>query len=503
MTDYDYIVVGAGSAGITAATRLTDSPNTRVLLLEAGGDDQIESVTIPAMWPTNLGGPLDWNYSSVPQKHAANTSYPWPRGKLLGGSSSLNACIWLRGDPSNFRSWVADGAVGWDYEDVLPFFKRIETTTGRDPEYRGTDGPLCVEPVAERHPVSVAMVNAAQEIGFKHNDDFNSVTTTGVGRFDLSMIDGRRQSTAVAYLRPALGRPNLTVIPHATARRVLFDGLRATGVEYEVAGQVQEATAAREIVLSGGAIGSPQLLMLSGVGPAEHLAELGIPLVRDLPVGDNLHDHILSGVTYRSKGPLPPTPSNWGDSSALYGSSYAKDEPDTQLLFIQLPFLPPHLPGPDHGYTVGVGLMKPRSRGSLRLRDTNPHTDPLLDPQYLADPVDVAILVEGLRKARELGESTSMEALRDTEVYPGPHAVTDEELAEFLTIGSGTYYHPAGTCRMGALDDESAVVDPKLRVRGIQGLRVADASVMPSVVSTNTNATSIMIGERVADFLQR
>jgi choline dehydrogenase len=502
VTSVDYVVVGAGSAGCAVASRLTEDPDVSVLLVEAGGDDDRgDAITNVAAWPMNLGTAVDWCLTTVPQPATSGAQHPWPRGKIIGGTSSVNAAIWLRGHAANFASWEAQGAAGWGYDDVLPIFRRMESAPGRDPRYRGDSGPMRVAPASERHPLSVAFLAAASEVGLPRSEDLNAEQQTGAAWFDLTIADGLRQSTAVAYLRPAQDRPNLTVHTDATVHRLILEGSRCVGVVYERGGEQITVRAEREVVLSAGVIGSPQLLLLSGVGPADHLRAVGIEVQHDLPgVGTNLQDHVLTGVTYESTVPLPPTPSNHGDCCVVLSSTLAGPEPDLQLLCIDIPFLPPHLPPPPHGYTIGVGLMKPHSRGTVRLADADPRTPPLIDPQYLSDPRDVQVLLEGLAWARELGGASSLESLRARETHPGPDAHTEDGLRHFLTLAAGSYWHPAGSCPMGNGPD--SVVDPKLRVHGLDGLRVADASVMPSIVSANTNPATVMIGERAADFLR-
>lgn len=500
MSSYTHIVVGAGSAGCAAASRLSENPEARVLLIEAGGSDQVDTVQIPTAWPANWATPTDWDYHTEAQPTLGGAPVPWARGKVLGGSSSINGMIYLRGHGSNYDRWAGAGATGWAADDVLPFFKKMETATG-DPRYRGSEGPLRPAAVANPHPLTLAYLDGAAATGHEAIADFNAGDHFGANLHELTIADGRRQSSAAAYLGLARGRTNLTVLTDAHVHRLTFDGTRCTGVEFEKDGALKEAKANGEVILSAGAIGSPQLLMLSGVGPADQLSSLGIPVVADLPgVGENLHDHLLVGVTYEASGPLPPSTNNHGESSAALSSGLkGPDIADLQFLFILVPFHPPTLAPVEHGYTIGVGLMSPDSRGSIRLRSTDPHQAPIIDPRYLTEPRDVDILLHGLARARELGASSPLAPFRGREVYPGETVGDEQSLRAFIARASSTYYHPVGTCRIG--DDPLAVVDTELRVRGIDGLRVADASVMPEVPDANTNAASIMIGERVAAFV--
>jgi choline dehydrogenase len=497
MNTYDYVVVGAGSAGAVAAARLSEDPTVRVLLLEAGESDDIDRVRTPAAWPGNWGTSTDWNYITAPQEHT-NNPQRWPRGKVLGGSSSINGMIWLRGWKSDFEHWVSQGAAGWSYEDVLPFFMRSEAVAGARKPGRGTAGPIKVGTASAPHPVTVAALDGALEVGHAPVDDFNVPEPVGAGLHEMSIHEGLRQSTAVGYLRPAMARPSLTVLTGARVDKLLFDGKHCVGVAYTVDGVTTTVAAYREVILCAGAVGSPQLLMLSGIGPGKDLTALGIEVIADLPgVGANLQDHLMAGVTYEASRPMPESINNHGEASVLLRSSPAALEPDLQLLFILAPFHPDTLAPVENGYTINVALLKPQSRGSITLASSDPSVAPIIDPRYLSARGDVDVLVKGLRYAREVGESGSLAAWRQREVHPGKEVLGNDALRQFVGVASDTYYHPVGTCRIGM--DPMAVVDPALRVHGVTGLRVADASVMPSL-AINTNATTVMIGERVADF---
>ncbi|MER5793387.1 GMC family oxidoreductase N-terminal domain-containing protein [Streptomyces sp. NPDC001980] len=504
-SEFDYIVVGAGTAGCVLAARLSEESGARVLLLEAGGREPLEAMAVPPAWPTLLGTAADWADTTVPQT-TAGLAVPWPRGRGLGGSSSINAMNFLRGHRSGYDAWAAAGATGWGYDDLLPYFKRSENLTGvpgRDPAVRGMDGPLRVAPAAERHPLAEAGLAAAVQAGHTEVRDIACGLAEGFGWGDLNIVDGRRQDAAAAYLRPVLDRPNLHVVTGALVHRVLLDGDRCTGVEYVADGGTVVAHCAGEVVLSAGAVGSPQVLMLSGIGPRDHLARVGIDPVVDLPgVGAGLWDHPLSGIVYRAARPVPPAVNNHGEVQGLIRSGPQVAGPDLHIQFVDVPLREDSLPGPGmgQGYTLMVGLMMPFSRGTVRLATGTPGAPPLLDPRYYSDRRDLDAMVSGLRTAREIGDAPALADWRGEEALPGPAVRDDEQLAAYLRRNLRSYSHYAGTCRTGT--DEAAVVDPALRVRGVGGLRVADASVMPASISANTNATVYAVAERAADLLR-
>ncbi|WP_329458771.1 GMC family oxidoreductase [Streptomyces sp. NBC_01497] len=505
MAGYDYVVVGAGTAGCVLAARLSEDPAARVLLLEAGGASVPEAVSVPSVWLSLQGTAVDWADVSAVQASTCDT-VPLPRGRTLGGSSAINAMVFTRGHRSSYDAWTAGGAEGWGYDDLLPYLRRTESAPGRDPALRGTSGPLTVAPAPERHPLAAAGLRAAYEVGAPAADDINSGEEEGFGWADLNIVDGRRQSAADAYLIPVIGRSNLDVVTGALAHRVRVEGGRCTGVTFSLGDEIHTADCDGEVVLCAGTAGSAHLLMLSGIGPADHLRTRGVEVVLDLPgVGANLHDHPRSTVVVGSPRPVPPGVNNHAEVIGLIASALSPGTPDLQFQVLDVPYhspgLPPSLPVPGQAYSVAFGAMTPRSRGSLRLRDGEPGGRIRFDPNYYGDPHDVATMAEGLRIAREIAGADALAPWRAAEVLPGP----DRDLGDvdavrtYLYNSLRTYSHHVGTCRMGTAGE--AVVDPELRVRGVERLRVADASVMPSVVSANPNATVYAIAERAADLL--
>jgi choline dehydrogenase len=519
--EFDVVVVGAGSAGCALAGRLSEDPTLRVLLLEAGGSDDVLEVQIPAglykTWRTRL----DWNYTTEPQPGLGGRKLFWPRGKLLGGSSSINAMIYIRGARADYDEWAElTGDKSWSYEHVLPLFRRMEDNARGADRFHGVGGPLRVEDLRSPHPWTRAVVQSAVAAGYPRNDDFNGETQEGVGQYQVTQKRGRRWSSAAAYLHPAERRPNLTVRTGALTTRVLVENGRATGVEYRAGGRVHTVRATREVVLSGGAINSPQLLMLSGIGPADHLREVGVDVVHDLPgVGGGLQDHPLVPIVYdvrsgkslrlaetplnmakwkaAGRGPLT---SNLAEAGLFTRSSPELAEPDLQYHFLPVKFWKQAEIDPDvEAFSTLAVLVHVHSRGSVRLRSADPSWSPVIDAGYLTDERDLEALVTGVEKARDIASVGPLASVLAAEWSPGGTVQGRDALRASVRDTLESLYHPVSSCRMGT--DDKAVVDAQLRVRGIENLRVADASVMPTLVRGNTNAPTIMIAERAADLI--
>lgn len=520
---FDYVVVGAGSAGCVLAARLTEDPAVSVLLLEAGPADDADEIRIPAAFVNLFKTRWDWDYRTTEQKQLHGRRADWPRMKALGGCSSMNAMIYMRGNRADYDGWRdAGGARGWGYRDVLPYFVRSETNTRFGDPYHGTDGPLHVEDRRFTHDLTERWVQSAVSWGLKPNDDFNGAQQQGAGLYQVTCERGRRASAADGYLRPAMDRPNLAVRTGAHVNRVLLEGGRAVGVSYSREGEERSVRADREVVLSGGAINSPQLLMLSGIGPAAHLREVGVEVVADLPgVGGNLQDHPVVPLMWFTRdtsdiaefatparlaqwqlfgrGPLA---SNVGEGGAFFPSRDGLAAPDIQVHVAPTGFYDNGLREPvGRLFTAAATLVSPASRGALRLRSTNPRWHPEIDAAYYDDPADLDAMLAGSRVLLDIARQAPLAARLGAPWRPArSDGLTDGELTEHIRQLTQTLYHPSGTCAMGSGED--AVVDPELRVRGVESLRVVDASVMPVVPRGNTNAPTIMIAEKAADLLR-
>ncbi|MBU0644453.1 MAG: GMC family oxidoreductase N-terminal domain-containing protein [Alphaproteobacteria bacterium] len=501
---FDYIICGAGSAGCVIAARLSEDPAVSVLLVEAGHGDTPDMVSTPLRVIDIWFSDYDWGFSTVPQKHAGNRQVYWPRGKVMGGCSSMNGMIYVRGHQADYDAWALQGNYGWDWKSVLPYFKKIEDFEGGADDYRATGGPLRVIKEYEPHPVMAALVKAGVEAGIPYNEDYNGETTDGISRIQFNIKEGTRASTAAGYIDPIHNRPNLTVMSGARAEKVLITDGVVTGVQLATASGSVTLNAAKEVVLSAGTLESPKILMLSGIGPKAHLAEHGIDCISDLPgVGQNLHDHTFLPMVYESKPdyPFPTNPTLPPMQVHMFTRSHPDMAvPDLQPLFFSVPAYAPGQEGPMNAFTLHAAGIRPTSRGEMRLTGASIDDPVALDPNLLSTQYDVDCLVTSMKQIRDL---TSQPALKDwvtREVYPGPEVQTDEALAEYARAFVGSYHHQVGTCAMGT--SALSVVDPELRVYGVTGLRVADASVMPAVPSGNTNAPAIMIGEKCADLIK-
>ncbi|XP_061841512.1 choline dehydrogenase, mitochondrial isoform X1 [Nerophis lumbriciformis] len=532
---YSYIVVGAGSAGCVLANRLTEDAQESVLLLEAGPKDMLLG-SIRLSWKIHMPAALtynlchdkyNWFYHTLPQVHVDNRVMYWPRGRVWGGSSSLNAMVYIRGHAEDYNRWQREGARGWDYDHCLPYFRKAQCHEMGTDRYRGGSGPLHVTRGKTDHPLHRAFILAGQQAGYPFTEDMNGYQQEGLGWMDMTIHKGKRWSTASAYLRPVLGRPNLKAEVRCLTTKILFDGRRAVGVEYVQKGETKRVFADKEVILSGGAINSPQLLMLSGVGNADDLEPLGIPVVQHLPgVGSNLQDHlelyVQQGCTqpitlYKAQKPWHMLKiglewlsvfTGYGATAHLESGGFIRSRPGVPHPDIQFHFLPSQVV--DHGrvaskieaYQVHVGPMRSTSVGWMKLKTTNPLDHPVLQPNYLSTDVDVQEFRQCVKLSREIFAQKAFDPFRGAEVQPGETVRSDAEIDAFVRRKADSAYHPSCTCKMGAPSDPTAVVDPQARVLGVEGLRVVDASIMPSIVSGNLNAPTVMIAEKLADVIR-
>ena len=530
-TEWDYIVVGAGSAGAVVASRLSEDGRNRVLLLEAGPDDRQFWVRVPIGYGRTFYEPrVNWMYETEPVEGFGGRQSYWPRGKVLGGSSSINAMVYSRGQKSDFDEWLAMGNPGWGWPEVLAAYRRLEDHDLGASEWHGAGGPLHITTIDRHaHPLSRVFIAAAEESGLAFNPDLNGATIEGAGLYQITTRGGFRESTASAYLRKP--RPNLAITTNAQVTRILFEGRKTVGVAYQQSGTVQEARVRREVILSAGSIGSPHLLQLSGIGPAPLLKRHGIEVVSaNDAVGRNLQDHLCYDFTYRSRAPSlndalrpwhgklkaglqyiltrsGPLSMSLNQGGGYYRSHPAKAAPDIQLYFSPLTYekAPPKTrplmnPDPFAGFCTSISPCKPKSSGHLEIKSADWRTHPAIHPNYLSDPDDVATMVTAARFLRRLGDAPSFASVIETELKPGRSVESDDDFARDISERAYSVFHPVGSCRMGS-DRSSSAVDPRLRVHGIEGLRVIDASIFPTITSGNTNAPSIMVGEMGASFL--
>jgi choline dehydrogenase-like flavoprotein len=496
---YDYVIVGAGSAGCVVARRLLDGTDATVLLLEAGGSGEgVASLSNPPQWPENIGSRYDWAYRYEPSPHVDHRSIPLALGKVLGGSGSINAMTWARGNRADYDAWAEAGNAGWDFISVLPLFKRAEDWEGGASEFRGAGGPIRVERAKNLHPVAAALIDAGRSYGMPYLDDLSIPEPEGVGPTTRNVRDGARCSPWSAYLRPVMGNKNLTVLTEAQAVQLTLSDTRCTGLDFLLDGRRHSVGASREVILCAGAIHTPRLLLLSGIGPPEDLEPLGIDTVVDLPgVGRNLQDHVLlAGLCFEAKRPLPPPNSSLGDSTFFWKSRPELGVPDLMFLPLEIPMVSDEIraqyPIPPDAFSIVPALVRPRSRGYLRMRTAVPNGPLQIQPNFLMEPADVDALVAGVELGLEIASQPAFRDLIKCWIAPAQR-MSREDTVAFIRRSCSSYNHPVGTCAMGA--GKEAVVDAELRVRGVEGLRIVDASVMPTIPSANTHAAVVMIGE--------
>jgi pyridoxine 4-oxidase len=501
---FDYLVIGSGTAGCVLAARLSEESDLRIGLVEAGGPAHHPLISQPAKWPLLQGSEIDWAYRTIPQPHTAGRRHEWARGRVVGGSTALNAMAHVRGHASDFDAWAAAGCTGWSHADLLPYFIRSETYTPGPSPYHGNSGPVHLIRPSEPHPVTLAYMAAGQEIGLAPSEDHNGARLAGPCLNTLTIKDGRRQSIADAYLTPAIARPNLTLMTGTEAICLLLEGGRCIGVRLRRHEAVFEAKAERGVILAAGAIASPILLLRSGIGPADELMALGIDVALDLPpVGRNLHDHLLSGGNvYRARRPVPPSKYQNSESLMYIERAGGAPAPELVLACVTAPVTTEQFAAPPLGdaYTLMFGFTHPRSRGSIRLASADRSIAPLIDPNYLAETYDREAYLDALEAAQSVGGAAALAEWRAEEVLPGSAVRGRAERADFLEKAAFTHHHPVGTCRMGS--GPQAVVAPDLALHGLDGLYVCDASVIPTITTGPVNAAVIAIAERASDLLR-
>lgn len=523
---YDYIIVGAGSAGCVLANRLSQDPNNKVLLLEAGGRDWNPFIHMPGgvgqLLKTSW---VNWAFETAPEAQLQNRQLYWPRGKVLGGSSAMNGMVYIRGHHTDFDEWAQLGCKGWSYQEVLPYFKKSERFCGGENEFHGINGPLEVTLGSSQHPLFEQFIQAGKAAGYPYTADFNGAQQEGVGPYHLTITPrGRRCSTAHAFLNPAKQRSNLDIHTHAHTTRILFDGKQACGVEYRRGKTLTQAMAAKEVILCAGVTQTPQLLQLSGIGDSATLQRFGIPVLHhSAGVGQNLQDHLDIGIQYHVTQPVTlysltkPHNALWtllqyfllgkgmGKTNALEAGAFLKTRPELDKPDVQLHFIPAFMidhareNGPGHGMMLHACQLRPESRGYVSLNSADPLAAPLIRPNFLSAEKDLEVMVEAVKIARKIFAAEIFKPIRGEEFLPGPAVITDADIAAYIRRSGESIYHPVGTCKMGV--DDKAVVDPQLRVKGVQKLRVVDASVMPTLIGGNTNAATIMIAEKAADLI--